>query len=54
VGHGVGVGVAEQPLLERDALAAEDERPARREAMGVVAETDPDQAATSAGSSMIE
>jgi hypothetical protein len=52
VGHGVGVGVAEQALLEGDALAAQDERPAGREAVGVVADADPDQAAASC--SMIE
>jgi hypothetical protein len=54
VGHGVGVGVAEEPLLEGDPLAAQDERAAGREAVGVVAVADADQAATSAGPSMIE
>ncbi len=51
MGDGVRVGVAEQPLLEGDPLAAEDERPPLDQPVGVVPDADADQAATPAGSS---
>jgi hypothetical protein len=54
MGHRVGVAVPEQALLEDDPLAAEDQRPPLDEAVAVVADPDPDQAATSAAGSSQE
>jgi hypothetical protein len=47
VGYGVGVGVTQQPLFERNALPSKNERPPSHQAMAVVTDADANQAATS-------